>query len=94
MKAQYFVRTPIKICKDWKKLTPFSESNDTLIAGNKVVMLRKMEFEDMVIKCGSIGVFYKCIGVGSGLGVQFDRLIVPCSRKWVAKYKNKTKIKV
>lgn len=93
MKAQYFVRKPIKIYKDWEKLTPFSESDNILRSGNKVVLLKKMEFEDMVIECGSIGIFYKRIGVGSGLGVQFDRLIIPCSRKWVAKYKNKTNIK-
>lgn len=94
MKAQYFVRKPIKIYKDWKKLTPFSESDDTLRSGNKVVLLKKMEFEDIVIECGSIGIFYKTIVYGMGIGVQFDRLIVPCHRKWVAKYKNKTKTKV
>lgn len=94
MKAQYFVRKPIKIYKDWQKLTPFPESNDTLRSGNKVVMLKILELEDMVIECGSIGVFYKCLGITSAIGVRFDRLIVPCKRKWVAKYKNKTKTKV
>jgi hypothetical protein len=94
MKAKYFVREPVKIYKDWEKLTPFSESGETLRSGNKVVLLRKMDYEDMSLECGSIGKFYKTVGLGIGLGIQFDRLIIPCRRSWVAKYKNKIKNKV
>ena len=94
MKAKYFVREPVKIYKYWEKLTPFSESTDALKVGNKVVLLGNIKYEDMVLERGSVGTFYGTVGIGIGVGVQFDKLIVPCRRSWVAKYKNKIKNKV
>lgn len=93
MKAQYFVRKPIKIYKDWDSLTPFGDSNDTLVRGNKVVLLKEMKYEDFTFNSGSIGIYYGST-IARGILVQFGHFITPLRRTWVAKYKNKTKTKV